>query len=216
MSHQTTDPSGFTLLEVIITVAIIAAIVAMAFPRLGGRNSEIKSTVRKLAILSRDLRSRAKLNNATYRLVIDMGDSESASTNNNKIKTTYWVERAQGEVLNDYDPKNPPKLPSKDETKEKKEDEELPSLFSPDPKIFKKPQELPPGLIIESVELVSAEDPITSGLVYIYYLPTGFVDEAAIHLKHGEKIAWTLATEPLTGRMDIVNENRKLEDLKSK
>lgn len=199
-------------------MAIIAAIVTMALPRLGGRSSEIKSTVRKLAILSRDLRSRAKLNNATYRLVIDMGDSESENTNNEKKKTTYWVERAQGEILNDYDPKNPPQLHTEKNTEKNKDQEENQPAppFSPDPKVFKKPQELPDGLIIESVELATFDEPVSSGLVYIHYLPTGFVDEAAIHLKHGEKIAWTLATEPLTGRMDILNEDRRLQDLRAK
>lgn len=184
----------------------------MALPRLGGRSNEIKSAVRKLAVLSRDLRSRAKLNNATYRLVIDMGDDESTDGNDGKIKTTLWVERAQGEILNDYDPKNPPKLPKKEN-----EDEDAPApIFSPDSKVLKKPLELPAGLIVESVELAIDKDPITSGRVYIHYLPTGFVDEAAIHLKNGKTIFWTLAIEPLTGRMDIINENRRLEDLQAK
>lgn len=212
-SHLTTK--GFTLLEVIITVAIIAAVVTMALPRLGGRSNEIRATVRKLAVLSRDLRSRAKLNNATYRLVINMQETEDTAKAEDR-KYTYWVERAQGEILNNYDPENPPQLEDKNKDEDTGDEKPPPPPFVPDPKVMKKPEELPGDLIFESVELATVDEPITSGLVYIHYLPTGFVDEAAIHLKRGDKIAWTLAIEPLTGRMDIIDENRKLEDLRSK
>ncbi len=220
-SHQTIDScsvtqrrvgAGFTLLEVIITVAIIAAIVTMALPRLGSRSNEIRSTVRKLSTLSRELRSRAKLNNTTYRLVINMEDAEKTADASRRTYT-YWVEKAHGEVLNDYDPENPPSLdPEENDDEEAKKQ----PLFSPDTQIMKKPEELPGELIFESVELATLDEPVTTGIVYIHYLPTGFVDEAAIHLRRGDKIAWTLAIEPLTGRMDVIDEYRALEDLRAK
>jgi len=127
----------------------------------------------------------------------------------------FWVERAQGQVLTDYDVKNPPKLPDPTE-KEKKDEKAPPSQFTLDTKILKAPVAMPTGLIFERVELASSDDPITEGLVYIHYLPTGYADEAVIHLKQGEKIHWTLAIQPLTGRIDIIDEDRSLEDLNSK
>ncbi len=217
ISQQTTR--GFTLLEVIITVTIIAAVVTMVLPRIGGRSNEVRATVRKLAVLSRDLRSRAKLNNATYRLVIALSDEEGEEADKKK-KQTYWVERAQGEVLNNYDPKDPPKLQSKEDKEKENErdadDKSPPPPFAPDPQVMKKPDELPADLMFESVELVNVKEPITTGIVYIHFLPNGYTDEAAIHLKRGEKVAWTLAIDPLTGRMDILDEFRKLEDLRAK
>jgi len=198
--------SGMTLLEIIVAVAIIASIVTLVLPRLNSRSNEIRATVRKIAILSRELKNLAKLQNATYRLVIHMGEEDG------KPKHEFWVERGQGAILNDYDPKKPPTLP--DPTKEKPEDEPPPA-FTRDTKVLKKPEALPNELIFESVELASVDKPITEGLVYIHYLPTGFADEAVIHLKQGEKINWSLAIQPLTGRIDIIDENRSLRDLRS-
>jgi hypothetical protein len=178
------------------------------------------------------LRQRAQLQNATYRLVIDMqGDdaAESAATEGesadsepappaksknkkNTRRVTYWIEKGTGSLVNSYDAKNPPKLPKPGE----KKDEDAPAdAFQPDTSIFKKKMEMEKGLEIESVELGRVDDIITTGIVYIHYLPSGYVDEAVIHLKVGDKLKWSLATEPLTGRMDIIPEYRALKDIRS-
>lgn len=205
-SHLTTR-DGFSLLEVIVTVGIISAIVVVALPKLNRKSTELRSTVRKMGILSRELRTKAKLQNATYRLVISMSEEDR------KPVHQFWVEKGSGQILNDYDPKNPPQLPDPN----KEPDEKTPPpAFSPDPKIMKTPETLPDGLIFESIEIASADQPITSGIVYIHYLPTGFADEAAIHLASGEKIKWTLAIHPLTGRLEIIDEFVALEDLRAK
>lgn len=192
-----------------ITIFIIGMVAALVLPRISNRSTEIRATVRKLGILSRDLKSRAKLQNATYRLVINIptdGDDKSAHE--------YWVEKSAGEILNNYDPKNPPTLPT-----DKEDEDDAPTgepTFTQDTKIFKNPQQLPDGLQFESVELGSIDEEIKSGLVYIHYLPSGFTDEAVIHLKNGEKIRWTIAINSLTGHVDILDEYRKLEDLRAK
>lgn len=201
--------SGFSLLEVIITVSIIAAIVTLVLPKISNRNNEMRAIVRRIAVLSRDLKARAKLNNATYRLAINMSEEDR------KPKHEFWVERATGQVLNEYDPENPPSLPNADKEKKDK-DETSPSLFSPDTRVMKKPEILPEELLFESVELGNLDEAITSGIVYIHYLPTGYADEAAIHLKLGEKLKWTLAIDPLTGRVDVLDHFRALEELRAK
>ena len=198
---------GFTLIEILITIAIISAIVALVLPKFSNRNNEMRAAVRKFMTLSRELRAHSKLSGATYRLVISMSDEDR------KPKHEFWVEKAQGQILNNYDPKNPPQLP--DPKAEKKEGESS-SPFSPDTRIMKKPETLPGGLQFESVELTTTDQEIKSGLVYIHYLPTGFTDEAAIHLKYGEKLKWTIFVEPLTGHVEVVDEYRSLEDLRPK
>lgn len=200
---------GFTLLELIIVVSLIAVLATIVIPRFDNRNNEIKSVVRKFVVLARDLKARAKLYNATYRIAIHMTEDEQGEPLHE-----YWVERAAGRVLNSYDPKDPPTLPDEDD-----DDEESPqssSPFQPDKKVMKKKLKLPDGLIFESIELGLLDDPVTEGLVYIHYLPVGFSDEAAIHLKHGEDLKWTLIIEPLTGQLDILTEFRSLEDLRRK
>lgn len=222
-TFQTTTSSahsrGFTLIEILITIAIIAFVVAMTLPRISNKNNDLRSQVRRLTTLSRELHSRAQLQNATYRLVIDMQGGEDDNDNMNpdgskKARSvTYWVERGNGSIVNSYDAKNPPKAPKPDD---KKEEGAPPPAFSPDPTIMKAKKQLEKGLDITSVELARIDRPVSVGTIYIHYLPSGYVDEAVIHLQLSEKIQWSLATEPLTGRMDIIPENRSLKDLQSK
>ena len=199
-----TTRAGFTLLEIIIVVGIIAAIVTMAIPKLSGRGAEVRSVVRKIAVLNRELKNRAKLHNATYRLVIHMGEKDL------KPHHEFWVERAEGNIINNYDPKNPPRLA---EEMSEKELQETPPAFQPDVKVLKKPHVLPSGMTFEHVELSSLSEPVTSGLVYVHYLPTGYADEAAIQIQYDKKLFWTLAIQPLTGRVDIIDEKVRLKDL---
>ncbi len=212
-----------------IVLGIIAFIAGIALPRISNRNNDLRAAVRRFTTLSRQLRQLAQLQNATYRLVIDMEDgsgftSDKApadatgtagkeSANESKRVVTYWVERGPGSLVSSYDAKNPPKLPKPGD----KKDEDAPAdAFAQDTTVLKSKKVLDKGLDIESVELGRIDEPVTSGIIYIHYLPSGFVDEAVIHLKASEKLQWTLATEPLTGRMDIIPENRSLKDLRSR
>ncbi|OFZ12796.1 MAG: hypothetical protein A2Z20_07080 [Bdellovibrionales bacterium RBG_16_40_8] len=212
---QTTKPNkaGFTLIEVLITVAIVAAVVALVLPKFNNRNNEMRSVVRKFMSLSRELRAHARLSGATYRLVIKMPEEGNNKKEEDNEKYEFWVEKAQGQVLNNYDPKNPPKL---SDPKAEKKDDEPTSPFSPDTRIIKKPEVLPGGLQFESVELANIDRPIIRGIVYVHYFPTGFTDEAAIHLQYGEKLRWTIAIESLTGHVEVIDEFRNLEDLRAK
>ncbi len=190
----------------IVTVGIIAAIVTFALPRLNQKNTELRAIVRKVAVLSRELRAKAKLQNATYRLAIDLGEQGAM-----KPQQSFWVEKAQGQILNNYDPKNPPKLLDP----EKKPDEDAsPSPFTPDTKIMKKPEILDEEIVFSSVELSTVDEPIENGIVYIHYFPTGFADEAALHIQISKKLNWTLAIQPLTGKVDILDKFIALEDLR--
>jgi len=179
----------------------------MALPRIGGKGNEMRSLVRKIAVLGRDLRARAKLQGATYRIVIRMDNDQKPPVHE------LWIEKSRGEILNNYDPKNPPKLAN---PKQKPDEGEPPPTFSKDATLLRKPVELPKYLQFESVEISTLEEPITSGIVYIHYLPSGFADDAAIHIKYNEKINWTLAVDPLTGRMSVYDKFVQLEDLKAK
>ena len=205
-----TRNEGFTLLEIVIVVAILAFVAVMAIPKLSGRKAEVQSMVRKIAITARELKYKSKLQNATYRLVIQIvpkpDESELEPT---ELKNQFWVEKAPGSVVLGNDD---------EESKDKDEDDENappdPNGFIFDQQILKEPEVLPEGMVFERVELASQEEPITEGIVYIYFLPEGFVNESAIHLEFSEKLHWTIAIHPLTGRADIFDEDVPLESLR--
>jgi len=181
-------------------MAIIAAVVGLALPRIGGQKNQMRSAMRKLSTLSRELQSTAKLKGATYRLVIDLKQGARSTDQ------TYWVESSNRTVL------SPSELEAVKEGD--KSEETPPSQFTVDNKIIRSPVDLPGDLVIEDVEVARMETPIANGLAYIHFFPQGLAEEALIHLRAGEKNRWTLAIHPLTGKTDVIAEHVRLKDLK--
>ena len=77
---------GFTLVEILIVLAIFARIAAMGIPALFKKSDNIKKVARQLTSLTKEVRNRAKLKNSTYRIVFDMRAEPHR----------YWVEYSQG------------------------------------------------------------------------------------------------------------------------
>ena len=187
-----------------IVLAIMGAMVALVIPRIGNRNNEIKAEVRKLSTLTRQIRNLAKLQNATYRLVLDLGNEGSDAGH------SYWVERASKEVLLTED-REENYIKSLDETDEE-ETVSDPKGFQVDKAILKSPKDLPSDMIFESVEISGYEKSLRAGKIFIHFFPSGRVEEAAIHLKLDD-FQWTLAIHPLTGKTDIAAQFVSLKDI---
>ena len=192
---------GFTLLEVVLVIAIIASVIVFAFPKFGGQQTEIRNTVRRLGVISREAKRSAKLYNATFRLVLLLAPADANSETD--YVPQFWLEKAPGSVL----------LATDKARESKKGDATAEELFSMDKRILKAPFKLPAGLTISKVEIASQKSPITNGKAYIYYLPEGLVTEAAIHLTYGDDMKWTVAIQPLTGKADIFDKEVALKEL---
>ncbi|NJL25450.1 MAG: type II secretion system protein [Calothrix sp. SM1_5_4] len=179
-SQSAASRKGFTLIELMIVVAILAAAVVTAMPYLSNRNSQNKAFLRELTVLSRELHTRAKLNGVAYRLVIDMAEAGDGSR---APAQKFWVERGTAKaVLKETEEEDAMKREQHGGDEAKKD----PKGFEMDNSMIKEPRRLPSGLRIERVELTRVKSPLTSGKAFIHYLPQGLVDEAAIHIK-GEK-----------------------------
>lgn len=187
---------GFTLIEIMIVLGIIASIMMVAVPRLTSKNTNINSVARKLLMTTRETRTKARLNNSTYRLVIKFDDKDPQ----------YWVERASGPQK--IDPEAYEKA-----SEEKKGEEAPPPLFQADKSVMSKPRELPAGLRFGSLETINMKSPITSGEAYIHFSPEGFVEAAALQITDGNKLTWTLVFNPLTGQADIIEKAQSLKGL---
>ena len=201
-----TQVAGFTLIEIMIVLSIVAGATALLLTRIDNTNNRLKAAVRKIGTLSRDIRYRAKLHNVTYRLVIDMhSGSESEKPHE------YWVERGAKYLLSSYN--HSPYEEDKDLDEELDEKQAPPPDFEMDTSLTPKKKTLPRGLIFAGVEVASLTEKITSGTIYIHYLPEGLVDESAIHIKYSEDIQWTLSIHPLTGKVDILNQPMSLKEI---
>lgn len=186
---------GFTLIEILIVLAILAGIITLGAPRLIPKQGTMKSVARKLMVLSKETRNRARLVNSTYRIAFKIEDKSSS----------FWVERASGAKLID---------PNEEAEKEKNEDPETkkPPVFQPDQSVIKETS-LPSDLRFSHIETINMKTPITAGMAYIYYSPEGFVEASVIQITNAKNQTWTLVINPLTGQADIVEEARSLKDL---
>lgn len=197
-----TGRDGFTLIEIMIVLAILGFGLTLAVSRFSNRSGELRAVLRKTTVLSRELHTRAKLNGVTYRMVLDLGEGGP------KASQTIYVERGTGAtVIKDQEI---------EEGAEEDEENPAPKEFQRDVDLLKEPIKIPRGVYISEVEINRIEKPLTQGLAYIHYLSQGLVEEAAIHLRRAEsEQKWTISIHPLTGRAEVLSPSMKLEELRS-
>ena len=73
-----------------VVILIMGGVLALGGTRLFNPNENRRSQVRKIAIQTKELRTAARLQHATFRLVFDLNDEKGHS---------YWVESANGQAL---------------------------------------------------------------------------------------------------------------------
>lgn len=186
--------SGFTLIEILIVLAIITAVIAVGMTRIQKKENNIKSVARQFTVLGKEIRNHARLTNSTLRLVVEL----------NEKKSRYWVEKASGVSLRDTEEQK--------ETSKKKDDEKPKSPFQIYKPLTKSEKSLPAGLFFSSLE-IHDQNPVKEGQAYIHFSPEGFVDASALQISDGKKITWTLVFNPLTGQSDILTEAKSLKDI---
>ncbi len=190
---------GFTLIEILIVLAIIGVVASIGIRKFN-RSENLKTSVRKLTAVIKKSRSYAKLNNQTYRLVIQIDEKNQK----------YWVEGSSKPTLIDPNEKeNSKKFDSKD--KEGKS----PSDFANAPEIIKKPNELPPEWKFVSIESAVQKNDELEGLHYIYFFPQGISEEAIIQIgnKNAAKTSiWSIYISPHATQSQIFTEAKALKD----
>ena len=193
---------GFTLIEVLIVLAILASLISIGLPRVLPKKTNLKKTIRHLRVLSKEVRNRARLQDRIYRLAFQMDE---------KRGFLYWVEKANQEGLGVLQT-----LKYEKENKKKQSEEEKAKvqakLFTKASKLMKKPKSLPKGVVFFRLEK-RGKPPEKTGIAYIHFFPSGRVEEKAVYIGKPDTFIWTLFTHPLTGEMRIVSEEKKLEDL---
>ncbi len=176
---------------------------AFILPRLSTVD-RVKSSIRKMNVVIKQVQNQARLSNTLHRLVFELAPvDEEKTSQDTKFTQNYYVERATQKDA---------KVTLTDEEDDRnKKPEEIIKSFEIDTKILKRSESLPPNFYFESVEY--KERNIESGKAYIYFFPQGYVTQAAIHLTNREKLNWTIIVQPLTGETTVLNENKRLKDL---
>lgn len=179
---------GFSLIEMLVVLGIIATLVGFGVTRLNFKQGNLKSTVRHLTVLSRELRQQARIKQSQYRIAFDL----EADPN------TYWVEK--------YNP-NPP-----DPEEQDKSDKPF-SPYDKDDSLLKDEKKLPPGVKIKSVlNTTEFKQDRDSKKGYIHYYANGVADAAIIVVTQGSQTN-SLVIQPLSGRVELVDKEVSLEDI---
>jgi general secretion pathway protein H len=193
--------AGFTLMEIMIVITIIAGIMAIGAPILFNNKNKMKALVHKIAVQAREIHSIAKLENRTYRFVFSMPEEKEHS---------YWVESANGQVslTSEAQEKDLSFL-----TKADRDDKVGDSPFKIEPRVTKEPVKFGKGLFIEGVEYSSKTKEISAGVAYVHFLPLGLVEECAIHITDRKTLNWTIYIHPLTGHSQVFEKKVSLKDI---
>lgn len=180
---------GFTLIEILIVVAIISMVMAMGLPALQRVTYQrVASTTRKFVGLTRTVRNDAVLLNKVHRLVINLD------------KNQWWVEsQKQFELLASVDPDAP-----KPKQKIGDKDKEPPSNFTIADKYSKTPTDLPGGVAFGGV-LKEGEPFYQKGVAYIHFFPNGYNDQAILYVRKdgAEQDSYSVVIKPTGGKVDI-------------
>lgn len=196
-SHFASSSSGFSLLEILIVVALIAGLMAGLIPRLRKPDSDIQKVARHLMVLGRDIRNQARLKSRTFRLVFRLEGTQHR----------YWVESAPGRVI----PKTAVRL---EEELRLPEDKRPKEAFEKETRFSKDAFEMPKDLFFALIETPTQKDGVSEGLGYIYFSPEGLVEPAAVQITNRKQLTWTLVYSPLTGHADIIPRAVRLKDVK--
>lgn len=195
------------MIEVMVVLVIMAAIVTMVIPKISNRNNQMKAAVRHISVLTREARNHAQLFGSTHRIVINMDQGIKSP------KHSYWVEKSSKQALLPSDRKSILELENK--PKDRLSDDEKAQLepFEPADRLMRNPRELPSDLKFRSVELAGLDQTITQGRAYIYFFPSGLVEESIIQLSSGDQLQWSVLVHPLTGKSDIVTRQVSLKEI---
>ena len=183
---------GFSLLEIMIVLALVAGIFAIGLPAIKTKESANRKIIRELALLGKAVRNQSRLKNMTHRIAFKMDEKENS----------YWVESAQGSVL------------TKSKEDRKAEDHDPANPFQKTTKFFKEDRVLPKKLFIGSVETESTEEALTRGIAYIYFSPEGLIEKSVIQITDRDKMTTSLTYNPLTGHADIIEKPVHLRELR--
>lgn len=198
-------PNGFTLIEVIIVVAILGMIAVMVLPRVSNIfKVSLSSSSREIASASKQAYNAAVMTKRIYRLAIDLG------------KQQYWIEGGPTQLSLDTvttreRQERARKFMDSDELKKLEEEET--TRWQLAKTITRKKQSLATGVSFEGAENELSQTIQQTGVFYVHFFPQGIVEKAVIQLKDNANHFSTLYVEALVGRSRVYPQKMSLKEV---
>jgi prepilin-type N-terminal cleavage/methylation domain-containing protein len=186
-----TQPSGFTLLELLIVVAIIALVSVFALPNITSYfRVSLNSATREMASTIKEAYNSTVITGKIHRMVYDLDNAQ------------YWVEVGPANVVLETK-ESREKAERRNKFRKKEDIEAQTPKFAPDKSVTRSKMSLPDGVKFEDVITEQSTEPLTKGVTYTHFFPQGFTEQTLIHLQDESNHHITLAISPLVGRTDL-------------
>jgi general secretion pathway protein H len=203
MPRRGAQARGFTLIELLIVIAILAVLAAAAVPALSAvTGANARAAAGELAGGARYLFETAGLRHETCRLALDLDHA------------TWWAECTRDRVYAASDRRGIAAA------QREEDDAALEERFPQDRDAEKrrllararfgqfkdrlaKKRALPGGAVFSDVWSEHAREPISKGMAYVYFYPSGQAEAARIPVVDGSNV-YSVVTQPFTGRARVV------------
>jgi general secretion pathway protein H len=199
---------GFTMLELIVVVALMAGLIAIAIPTIRSLGSlDLKSDIVKIAGLSSEVYALASISGKTHRIVFDLDEQK------------YWVEEKVGDAG-----QISPELGYEDlmKAKTEKKDEQPADKYAPSFKDAEgyggEKNALSKNLVIHGVWTEEMNEVARAGKVAIYFFQGGYTQSAFVSLAikgEEEGTSMYMSLNPLTAAVEIKMGEPDTKDLLS-
>ncbi|MBI3179035.1 MAG: type II secretion system protein [Deltaproteobacteria bacterium] len=223
MTH--TSHRGFTLIEVIITLAILSLAVGVVVANWGAGSADLRGATGKLASTIRGAYDQAALSGRTYRLVLPVGKSTV------RIEATdaLLAFDDEGNALVRGAQSAPPAagfgletllggaaLAERDEEGAGEKEEGTPSALTALFNLATGAQaEAGAGFSAASKDLDLGDvqvldvwqsgmsEPAAEGDIYLYFFPNGYTQDTIIHLVDEDQVSFSIKVDALTGKTTV-------------
>jgi type II secretory pathway pseudopilin PulG len=202
--------AGITLIELMVVMGIVAGLITAAALSIGSLTaSDLRNEAMRMTSVMKYTWTQAAINNTQYRMVLDLDNNEYSVQVTDSPVAAPAPQQQGDEGL----------LPEEAKELENEQNVEASDPFrdgSSDPfGIYKAPtyekvqnavfegRELKEGLRFHHVWTVGNETPIRKGKVAVGFFPDGFQQQVIIVLTDGDNEFYSIANEPLTGRVKI-------------
>ena len=207
--------AGFSLIEILIALGLIAFIITSFGRPSRSRQNMYRNYFRQLSLMSKQIKNRAQIERATYRMVFYMQDDEPTEITVEKSESVVLLgsERETEEL---YKKLLRQRQENEDTDEESDEDKEPLTSFQPSERFEPDNLNRPKDLVIKQIE-ISGINSIFDGesLAAFHYFKNGFVEEVLIQVETEDKaLKWTLLTDPLTGEIYTIGGHKTLEEIK--